>query len=167
MALKKSKKKEVLEKVSDIAKSTKSVIFVNFHGLTVGDATAMRRELKKSGIGYTVAKKTLAKKAFSEKGVTGTMPELSGELAVAYLKEGDDVTAPAREIRNFEKKFEGKVAILGGVFSDEFISKEKASELALIPSKQTLYGMFVNLINSPIQRMAIVVNEIAKSKPAA
>lgn len=167
MALKKSKKKEVLEKVADIAKDAKSVIFVNFHGLTVGDATAMRRELKASGIGYTVAKKTLAKKAFSEKGVSGSMPELSGELAVAYLKEGDDVTAPAREILGFEKKYEGKVSILGGVFADAFISKEKAMELALIPSKQTLYGMFVNLINSPIQRVVIAMNEIAKTKPAA
>ena len=66
----------------------------------------------------------------------------------------------------FEKKFDGKIMILGGVFEDTFMSKAEMSAIALIPSKHTLYGMFVNIINSPIQRMAIVISEIAKSKTA-
>jgi len=37
-------------------------------------------------------------------------------------------------------------------------------EIAMIPNREVLYAQFVNLINSPIQRFAVVLNEIAKSK---
>ena len=158
MALNKAQKKEVLDKVTTIAKEAKSAVFVNFHGLTVGNATEIRRTLREAGVKYTVAKKTLAAKAFAARGLKGEMPELLGELAIAY---GEDLIAPAREISLFQK-----ISILGGVFEDTFMSKAEMTAIALIPSKQTLYGMFVNLINSPIQRFAIAVSEIAKSKQA-
>lgn len=161
MALSKNKKKEVLEKVADVANTSKSVVFVNFHGLTVSNSTELRRQLRANGVGYTVAKKTLTQKAFNEKGFTGTMPELLGELGIAYSA---DLIAPAREVRTFEKKFEGKLSILGGVFDGKFMSKEEMTEIAMIPSEQTLRGMFVNLINSPIQRFVIALNEVAKTK---
>ncbi|MES2437299.1 MAG: 50S ribosomal protein L10 [Patescibacteria group bacterium] len=163
MPLPKSKKKEVLEKVSEVANDAKSVVFVNFHGLTVGDSTAMRQQLRKAGVKYTVAKKTLAKKAFTEKGVTGEMPELDGELALAY---GDDLLAPAREVYTFEKKFDGKLSILGGVFEGKYMTKDEMTALAAIPPRETLYGMFVNLINSPIQRVVIALDQIAQGKSA-
>jgi ribosomal protein L10 len=36
--------------------------------------------------------------------------------------------------------------------------------IATIPPIETLRGMFVNLINSPIQRLVIGLDQIAKSK---
>lgn len=168
MALTKNKKKEILETVTDIAKA-KSVVFVNFHGLTVGNATEMRKQLRQNGVEYKVAKKTLAQKAFSGEKIAGEMPELAGELAIAYLPQkaaGDDLTAPAREVYAFEKKLEGKFSILGGVFQGAYKSKDEMTAIAAIPSRQVLYGMFVNLVNSPIQRLAIVMSEIAKTKTA-
>ena len=155
--------------MSDIARGTTSMVFINFHGLGVADTTEVRRQLRNSGVSYTVAKKTLAAKALGERGFTGTVPEFSGELAIIYpAKNADasDVTAPAREIRTFEKKFEGKIAILGGVFESKYVSKEEMTAIAAIPSKQTLYGMFVNLVNSPIQRFVIAVDQVAKTKTA-
>ncbi len=44
------------------------------------------------------------------------------------------------------------------------MTKSEIEGIALIPSVQTLRGMFVNVINSPIQRFAIALNEIAKTK---
>jgi ribosomal protein L10 len=38
--------------------------------------------------------------------------------------------------------------------------------IAAIPSQKTLYAQFVNLINSPIQRFAVVLDAIAKTKTA-
>ena len=161
MPIKKAKKTEILNKMQGIAQEAKSAVFVNFHGLTVANSTEMRRALKAAGVKYVVAKKTLTKKAFAERGLKGEMPQLDGELGIAY---GEDLTAPAREVFEFQKKFDGKFSILGGVFEDAYMSKEAMTNIATIPSKHQLYGMFVNLINSPIQRMAVVVNEIAKKK---
>jgi large subunit ribosomal protein L10 len=161
MALKKAQKKVVLDKVTDITNNLKSAVFVNFHGLTSAEVSELRSTLRNNGIKYMVAKKTLATKAFTAKGFKGEMPSLDGELAIAY---GDDLIAPAREIREFEKKFDGKVGILGGVFEDKFMSKAEMTEIASIPSQHQLYGMFVNLINSPIQRFVIALDQVAKTK---
>jgi len=163
MAITKQKKSEILKKVEEIAKGAKSIAFVHFKGLTVADTTAMRKALRVAGVGYTVAKKTLVRKALEAKKFEGEMPALEGEIALVY---GEDLVAPAREVQQFAKKFKENLAIVGGVFDGVFKGKAEMMEIASIPPTQVLYGQFVNLINSPIQRFAVVLSEIAKTKPA-
>jgi large subunit ribosomal protein L10 len=162
MAIQKAKKKEILEKLNDIARK-ESVVFVNFHGLPVSETTEMRQDLREKEVNYYVAKKTLVKKAFGDSKIKGDLPELEGELAIAY---SDDPTSAPREIHTFQKKFEDKVSILGGIFENKFLSKSEMEEIALIPSLDTLRGMFVNVINSPIQGLAVALNAIAENKEA-
>lgn len=161
MAITKAKKAEIFENLGTIAKGEGSRVFVNFHGLSVTDTTAVRRGLKSEGVSYLVAKKTIASKAFSESGISGELPTLTGELAIAY---GEDLLAPAREVYKFQKTFKGKVSILGGVFEKRFVDAEEMVTIASIPSRHVLYAQFVNLINSPIQRFVTVLDRIAEKK---
>ena len=94
MAITKAKKGEVIAKVADAVKDASSVVFVGFKGLSVADTSAMRRTLGKSDIGYYVAKKTLIRRALESKGYTGTIPELPGEIAMAWSSA--DATAGSR-----------------------------------------------------------------------
>jgi large subunit ribosomal protein L10 len=162
MAITKDKKKSILEKLDSI-KNNESVVFVNFKGLPVSETTSMRQELAKSSVAYYVAKKTLVKKAFTEAGIEGEMPQIEGELAVVY---GNDATGPAREIFAFQKKYDGKVSIVGGVFEHSFMNKIQMEEIAKIPSMHVLRGMFVNVINSPIQGFVMALGAIADKKTA-
>ena len=163
MPITKADKQAMLKSVDTAVKGAKTVVFVNFHGLTVADVTEVRRNLRANKVGYLVAKKTITRKALGENAIKGTMPAFEGELAIAY---GEDLIAPAREIYAASKKFDKKLNIQGGVFQGEYKTKEEIMALALIPSQQVLYGMFVNLINSPIQRLAVVMDQIAKTKQA-
>jgi large subunit ribosomal protein L10 len=129
------------------------------HGLKVSDANALRRKLKDDGVGFFVAKKTLTKKALDERKYSGSMPELTGEFGLVY---GTDLVAPAREIYGFQKKLKEQVNIVGGVFENKYMSKEEMLGIALIPSLKTLQGMFVNLINSPIQGFVMALDQISK-----
>lgn len=162
----KIEKKEILEKVEGIVKDAESLVFVNFHGLKVGDTVEVRRKLRKEGVGFFVAKKTLTRKALGAetgKKITGTMPELAGELGLAY---GKDPVAPAREVHEFQKKFKGNITILGGIFNGKYMSQEEMMTIALIPTENTLRAMFVNVINSPIQGLVMALSEIGKKKTA-
>ncbi len=163
MALTKQKKGEILKKLEDIAQKAKTLVFVNFKGLTVADQQSLRRSLKEEAVSYTVAKKTLIKKALSGLKTEGNQPELEGELAIAY---GEDLVAPARGVFGFQKKLPEQIKILGGIFDGKYMSKLEIEGIASIPDMQTLRGMFVNIINSPIQRVAIALNEVAKNKNA-
>jgi len=160
VAITKQKKTEILKNLEGIVKDSGSIVFANFKGLTVAQVSAMRRELKAKGVGYYVAKKTLIARALKGK-FEGAEPVLEGETALAYSK---DILEAAREILSFQKKLEKKVSIAGGVFDGKFMTKEGMLEIALIPGEKTLRGMFVNIINSPIQRLVIALDQITGKK---
>lgn len=141
----------------------KSLVFVNAHGLKVADSTIMRRKLKSEGVGFFVAKKTLTTRALDSKKYEGTAPALVGEFGLAY---GTDLVAPARLVYEFEKKYKDQVAIVGGVFDGKYMNKAEMTAIALIPPLKTLHGMFVNVINSPIQGLVIALDKIAAKKTA-
>ena len=113
MARTKAQKKEIVAKLQTLMDGAQSLVFVNVHGLKVSESTTMRRALKKEGVGLFVAKKTLTSLALAHKKYTGSAPELAGEFGLAY---GADLVAPARSVYEFQNKFKGKVAIMGGVF---------------------------------------------------
>lgn len=161
MARTKEQKKEIIGQLTKIMDGAKSLVFVNFHSLKVSDASAMRRELKKDGVGYFVAKKTLTEKALEGKKYEGVQPALVGEFGLAY---GEDLVAPARGVYEFQKKLKDQVSIVGGVFEGKFMTKEEMTGIASIPPIKTLYGMFMNVINSPIQGLVMALDQISKKK---
>ncbi len=163
MAINKEKKKEIVAKVKDAVDSADSVVFVNFHGLGVSDTTQLRSSLRDEGVGYTVAKKTLIRRVLDESKTEGEVPSLDGELAIVY---GKDLIAPARGVYDFQKEHKDSVAILGGIFEGRYMNQEEMMDIATIPSTPVLYGQFVNLINSPIQRFAVALDQIAQAKEA-
>ncbi|MEA2715429.1 MAG: large subunit ribosomal protein [Candidatus Parcubacteria bacterium] len=163
MARTKEQKKEIIERVNTIADGAKTLVFVNIHGLKVGDAVTMRRALSKEGVGFFVAKKTLAERVLETKKYQGSVPALMGELALAY---GTDLVAPARGVYEFQKKLKGAVSIVGGVFENKYMNKEEMTAIAAIPPLQTLYGLFVNVINSPIKGLVMTLDQISRKKSA-
>jgi large subunit ribosomal protein L10 len=160
MAITKAKKQDILAKLETVRDQSESIVFVHYKGLTVSNTTAMRRELREKGVGYFVAKKTLMKLAFGEK-FTGEMPTLDGEIAVAYSV---DAIAPAQNIKEFSTKFKDNISIVGGVFQGVFKNQAEMVAIASIPPLDVLRGMFAQLLNSPRQRFAVVLDAVAETK---
>jgi large subunit ribosomal protein L10 len=160
MAISKAKKETILAKLENVRDTAQSIVFVHYKGLTVGDTSAMRKELREKGVGYFVAKKTLMKRAFGEK-FEGEMPTLDGEIAIAY---SEDSIAPAQNVKEFTTKHKDNLAIVGGIFEGVFKNQGEMIEIASIPSLDVLRGMFAQLINSPRQRFAVVLSKVAETK---
>lgn len=162
MAITKEKKTTILAKLDDIKSKADSIVFVNFQGMAVQDSTAMRASMRENGVGYFVAKKTLIKRSF-DGAFEGEMPQLDGEIAVAY---STDAIAPAQNVKEWAGKFKDNLAIVGGVFQGTYKNQEEMTEIASIPPLPVLRGMFVNVINSPIQGLVLGLNAIAEKKSA-
>jgi large subunit ribosomal protein L10 len=158
--LQKSKKAKMIKELEEAIKASESLVFVNFHGLKVGDETKLRRSLRESGVDYKVSRKTLLKRALVGK-AEGEVPELAGEVAIAYSK---DATASPREIYNFQKVNKGLLNILGGIFNGKFVGGAYMMEIATIPSKEVLLSKLAFLMKSPMQRFALALNEVGKKK---
>jgi len=161
MAITKQKKAEIVAKVGDITKEAKTLVFATFKGLTVAEQNEMRKALRAQSVGYTVAKKSLLRRALDAAGYEGSMPALEGEIALAY---GADELAPARELKTFVQKFGEHLAFAGGVFGGTFVDAAEITSIASIPGMDTLRAMFAQVINSPRSRFAVVLGEVAKKK---
>ena len=162
MAITKEKKQVILSKLDGVKTDSESIVFVKFNGMTVANTTAMRADLRGEGVGFFVAKKTLMKRSF-DGAFEGDMPELEGEIAVAY---STDAIAPAQKIKEFAGKYKDNLAIAGGVFQGVYKDAAEMTEIASIPALPVLRGMFVNVINSPIQGLVISLSQIAEKKQA-
>lgn len=165
MAISKDKKREIVAKLTDAFKEASAVAFVGFTKFTVADSSTMRKELAKDGVRYFVAKKTLIKRALAERGYDGEAPALPGEVAIAWTV-GGDATAPARGVYEYGKKLKGALVLLGGVLEGAFADVERAMALATVPPMIVLRGMFVNVINSPVQGLVIALDKIREQKSA-
>ena len=155
------KKKELVAGLEKSLKGANSIVFVKFDKLTVSDVNTLRRSLQSQKVGYMVSKKSLLKRAMSAQGYEGEIPEMPGQTAIAF---SEDLLASAREVFNFAKTHKENVEIIGGIFEGKYMNASEMLSIATIPPLQTLRGMFVNLINSPIQRFAVVLNQIAEAK---
>jgi large subunit ribosomal protein L10 len=155
------KKKSLVATLESSLKTAHSVVFVKFDKLKVADVNILRRSLQKEGIGYIVSKKTLLKRALGTQGVEGTLPELPGQLAIAY---GEDLLAPAREVLAFYKGHKENISIVGGVFESKYMNAEEMMSIATIPPREVLLSQIAYLLKSPIQRLAIAVNAVAGTK---
>ncbi len=162
MAITKSKKEEIIAKLDGVKKDSESIVFVGFNGMTVADTTAMRTKLREDGVGFFVAKKTLMKRSFAD-AFEGDMPALDGEIAIAYSA---DAIAPAQNVKEFAGKFKENISIVGGVFEGVYKDAAEMTEIASIPPLPVLRGMFVNVINSPIQGFVLGLNAIAEKRSA-
>jgi large subunit ribosomal protein L10 len=152
-------KKQALDELKDICDRFETVAFVEFDALKVARSEKLRDELYKEDVTFRVVKKTLLEIALSEADVDGEVPELPGQIALAY---GGGVTASARGIDDFEVNEEAeKLAIVGGIFDGEFKDQAQMQAIAQIPGLSDLRGMFVNAISSPISGFALALNERA------
>ena len=163
MALKKAKKAELIDSYTDALKSAKSAVYVKFRGLPVGQTMELRNTLFGENTHYTVVKKTLWKRATDAVGIKGEAPVVGEELAVVW---GEDLLIPARLSYEFAKTHKESFGILGGIFDGEFKDAQAMTAIATIPPREVLLSQLAYLLKSPMQRIAIAVSEVAKTKAA-
>ncbi|HXK37940.1 MAG TPA: 50S ribosomal protein L10 [Candidatus Paceibacterota bacterium] len=159
MAITKQKKTEITEKISLGLSTATGAAFVSARGITANEMNTLRRELREKGVKYTVAKKSLMKRAFVAQGITGTLPELPGEVAIAW---STDPVAASKGVYAFVKANKDKMQLVGGIYEGAFMSKAEITELASIPSYKELQGKFAGVLSAVVTQFVRVVDAKAK-----
>ena len=150
--MKRSEKKDFVQKLKDEFNNSTSVIVAQYSGLTVNESESLRKEMRANGAKFKVTKNRLTKIA-----LTGTPYEsiedlFTGPTAIAY---SSDPVAPARVSVEFEKKFEN-FKILGGSYEGEKIDNAKINFLATLPSLDQIRAKLLGLLNAPAQKIASI-----------
>lgn len=156
-----AEKQQIVSEIQDKLSKAKSAVVLDYIGISVAQADAMRKKLRESGIDYTVYKNTLAKRAIEGTGYSGLGDILAGPSAIAISY--DDPTAPARVLADSIKEFK-KMEFKGGVVEGTFYDAEGIKKIASIPGRDVLIAKFMGSIQSPVGKMVRTFAAIAEAK---
>lgn len=154
-------KAPIVDEIKGYVSDAKSVVLVDYRGLTVEQDTRLRKELREAGVVYKVYKNTMLHLAFDGTDYAQLDKDLEGPTAIAFGIE--DETAPARILNKFSKEAEA-LQIKSGVVDGEYYDEAGVKVLATIPSKDELISKLLGSLQSPITNFARVVKQIAEAQ---
>ena len=156
-------KKQVVADIAKRFKDAKSVVVVNYSGLTVEQVTALRAQCRAAKVDYCVLKNTLARRALDDMNITGLDEILNGPSAFAFGME--DAVAPAKIISEFVDKAKTEVIkVKAGLMDGQVMSAEKVAELAKVPGRDVLLARLLGSLQGSISGFVRVLDAIAKSQ---
>ncbi|MCM3387677.1 50S ribosomal protein L10 [Ureibacillus chungkukjangi] len=154
-------KKAVVQEIAEKFQAAASVVVVDYRGLTVGQVTELRKQLREAGVEFKVYKNTLTRRASEIAGVDGINEFLTGPNAVAFSNE--DVVAPAKIINDFAKKNEA-LEIKAGIIEGNVSSADDVKALAELPSREGLLSMLLSVLQAPVRNFALATKAVAEQK---
>ena len=152
-------KKLVVSEIENLAKDAKSIVLVDYRGLTVAQATELRDSVRAAGGTYKVYKNRLMKIAFDKLGIEFPANDFEGTTAVLF--HSSDEVAPAKIALDGSKKY-GNIKLKSGFVAGKYYNTAEITTLANIPSRDVLLAQLLGMLTSPMRSLAVAVSEIAK-----
>lgn len=152
-------KKVVVSEIENLAKDAKSIVLVDYRGLTVSQATELRNSVRSAGGVYKVYKNRLMKIAFEKLGIEFPAADYEGTTAVLF--HGSDEVAPAKIALDGSKKY-GNLKLKSGFVAGKYYNTAEITNLANIPSREVLVAQLLGMLTNPMRSLAVAVSEVAK-----
>ncbi len=163
MAVSKQKKQEILAELVEKFKNAKSIGFASTNTVNVEEFANLRKNLREVDATYTLAKKTLVKRALKE-ALDIEINISDFEWQVGFVCSNDDAIAWLSKVNDFvkETKKEEKMLWVASIFEWELKDLEETKLIASMPSRETLLGRLVGSMKSPISALARFFDAAAK-----
>ena len=126
------------------------VVVTHQSGLSVAEATDLRRQIREAGASFKVTKNRLARLALEGTKFQALQSLLTGPTAMAFSL---DPVAAAKVCVEFANKND-KLTIIGGALGGQMLDPEGVKGLAKLPSLDELRGTLVGLLQAPATKLA-------------
>ena len=146
-------KKATVNEITNKLESSKTLLLVDYQGMSVQEINQLRQNLKDNGSDLKVYKNTLASLAFKDKGIK-LDDYMSGPKAYIFSK---DIIEPIKIVSEVAKSNDN-LSIKAGYIDGEFASKEVIDEYASIPSYEGLLTMFAGGLIEHVRNLSIALN---------
>ena len=155
-------KQQVVSEIAARFQTAKSVVIVDFNGLTVEEITALRAKFRASDVEYVVLKNTLVRRALAEININGLDDVLLGPSAFAFSK-GDPVSG-AKIIKQYiENDKRDTMKIKAGMIDGVVVDAKSVQALADLPPKEVLVARMMGSLNAPITNFVGVLSATLRS----
>ena len=157
-----SEKQAMVEALAARIQNASAGVFVDYKGITVSEDTALRTEMRKDNVNYTVVKNTLTRKALEKLGMEGFDAILNGTTSLATAE--NDPIAPFRILNDYSKKLNDRFNIKAAFMEGKVLSETEIAEMAQLPSKDALYAKVLGTMIAPITGLAVCLGQILEQK---
>ncbi len=160
-----SEKQAIVEALTARLQEANSGIVIDYKGITVGEDTQLRSEMRKEGVEYSVVKNTLLRFAAKNVGLEDLDSVLHGTTSLAT--SANDPIAPFRIVKEFASKMpkdSNKFVVKAAFMDGKMLSDSEITEIAALPSKDALYGKVLGTMLAPITSLAVVLGQIVEQK---
>lgn len=148
-----TQKEEQVATLNALFGVTTLVVVTRPVGLTVAQATDLRRRMRDAGAQFKVTKNRLTRLALKGTAFEGLDGLFVGPTAIAY---SDDPVAAARVAVDFAENND-TLGIVGGGLGAQVLDAAGVTALARLPSLDELRGRLVGMIQTPATRLAGVL----------
>jgi len=156
----KGKKKEELDDLKKDLIEAKNLFVAQFQGMTVAQDTELRMKIRESKSKYRVVKNTLVRKAAEGTPAANVAKSFDGSTAIAY--NANDPVSLAKALTAYAKA-NPLFVFKAGIVEGRVINLGDLTSIAAMPSKEELIAKLLFLINSPVQRLAVALNGVARN----
>ena len=157
-------KEEAVKNLAEDLKTSNLILLVDYRGITVEDATKLRKEVRETNAEYRVIKNNIIKRALNANGENGLDELLEGPTALITSKE--DYLAPAKAIYNFTKNNDF-YKIKGGIVEGKVMTADEIITLAKLPSRQELLAKLAGALLGNITKLAVALDQVRAQKENA
>ena len=157
-----SEKQAIVAALADRIKNAEAGILVDYKGITVEEDTALRTEMRKDAVEYTVVKNTLTRKALDSLGMEGLDHVLNGTTSLATTVS--DPIAPFRIVTDYAKKLGDRFNVKAAFMEGKILNEQEIAEISALPSKDALYAKVLGTMIAPITGLAVCLGQILEQK---
>ena len=155
-------KQAIVEALAERIKNAEAGVLVDYKGITVAEDTALRTELRKEGVEYTVVKNTLTRKALDKLGMNELDSVLNGTTSLATAD--NDPIAPFRILSDYSKKLNERFNIKAAFMDGKVLNEAEIAEMSALPSNDALYAKVLGTMIAPITGLAVCLGQILEQK---
>jgi large subunit ribosomal protein L10 len=148
-----AQKQRLIDTLQQDLADTVCVVVTHQSGMTVAEATQLRRQMRAAGAHFRVTKNRLAKRALDGTPFAGLAPLFTGPTAIAF---SHDPVAAAKVAVEYANRND-KLTIVGGGLAGDVLDQAGVRELASLPSLDELRGKLIGLLLAPATRIAAVL----------
>lgn len=148
-----TEKRAFVAELHEALSATSMIVVTRNAGLTVAQATDLRRKMRASGATFKVTKNRLTTLALEGTQFDGIRPMLTGPTALAWCSDPVAVAKTAVEFAKTNDKF----VLIGGALGAQTLNADGVKALAELPSLDELRARLVGMISSPATRIAGVL----------
>lgn len=148
-----AQKKELVAELHQTFEGAGLVVVTHQSGMTVGESSDLRGQMRAAGAGFKVTKNRLTRLALEGTKYQALEALFTGPTAIAF---SEDPVAAAKVCVEFANKNE-KLTIVGGALGDKVLDVDDVKALARLPSLDELRGKIIGVLLAPATKVAGVV----------